>query len=118
MRKYENKYRPLNTDLFVGFKKGKDINNIFNLIIGKKNYNLHLIEDDTFFDQEITKEIGYLLDKHGKNYKISSLEQFNRNKNPSILLGSLYLIGEYKKGTYDENVFYDKARWCKTKSHW
>ena len=97
LRNYENKYGHLNTDLFVGFKKGKDINNIFNLIIGKKNYNLHLIEDDTFFDQEITKEIGYLLDKHGKNYKISSLEQFNRNKNPSILLGSLYLIGEYKK---------------------
>ena len=97
LRNYENKYGDLNTDLFVGFKKGKDINNIFNLIIGKTNYNLHLIEDDTFFDQEITKEIGYLLDKHGKNYKISSLEQFNRNKNPSILLGSLYLIGEYKK---------------------
>ena len=97
LRNYENKYGHLNTDLFLGFKKGKDINNIFNLIIGKTNYNLHLIEDDTFFDQEITKEIGYLLDKHGKNYKISSLEQFNRNKNPSILLGSLYLIGEYKK---------------------
>ena len=41
--------------------------------------------------------IGYLLDKHGKNYKIVSLEQFKKNKNPSILLGSLYLIGEYKK---------------------
>ena len=89
LRNYENKYGHLNTDLFVGFKKGKDINSIFNLIIGKTNYNLHLIEDDTFFDQEITKEIGYLLDKHGKNYKISSLEQFKRNKNPSILLGSL-----------------------------
>ena len=97
LRNYENKYGHLNTDIFLGFKKGKDINNILNLIIGKTNYNLHLIEDDTFFDQEITKEIGYLLDKHGKNYKISSLEQFNKNKNPSILLGSLYLIGEYKK---------------------
>ena len=97
LRNYENKYGNLNTDIFLGFKKGKDINSILNLIIGKTNYNLHLIEDDTFFDQEITKEIGYLLDKHGKNYKISSLEQFNRNKNPSILLGSLYLIGEYKK---------------------
>ena len=94
---YENKYGHLNTDIFLGFKKGKDINNILNLIIGKTNYNLHLIEDDTFFDQEITKEIGYLLDKHGKNYKIASLEQFKKNKNPSILLGSLYLIGEYKK---------------------
>ncbi len=97
LRNYENKYGNLNTDIFLGFKKGKDINNILNLIIGKTNYNLHLIEDDTFFDQEITKEIGYLLDKHGKNYKITSLEQFKKNKNPSILLGSLYLIGEYKK---------------------
>ena len=97
LRNYENKYGNLNTDIFLGFKKGKDINNILNLIIGKTNYNLHLIEDDTFFDQEITKEIGYLLDKHGKNYKIASLEQFKKNKNPSILLGSLYLIGEYKK---------------------
>ena len=97
LRNYETKYGHLNTDIFLGFKKGKDINNILNLIIGKTNYNLHLIEDDTFFDQEITKEIGYLLDKHGKNYKIASLEQFKKNKNPSILLGSLYLIGEYKK---------------------
>ena len=97
LRNYENKYGHLNTDIFLGFKKGKDINNILNLIIGKTNYNLHLIEDDTFFDQEITKEIGYLLDKYGKNYKIASLEQFKKNKNPSILLGSLYLIGEYKK---------------------
>ena len=97
LRNYENKYGHLNTDIFLGFKKGKDINNILNLIIGKTNYNLHLIEDDTFFDQETTKEIGYLLDKHSKNYKIASLEQFKKNKNPSILLGSLYLIGEYKK---------------------
>ena len=97
LRNYENKHGHINTDIFFGFKKGKDINNILNLIIGKKNYNLYLIEDDTFFDQENTKEIGYLLDKHGKNYKISSLEHFKKNKNPSILLGSLYLIGEYKK---------------------
>ena len=97
LRNYENKYGNLNTDIFLGFKKGKDINSILNLIIGKTNYNLHLIEDDTFFDQEITKEIEYLLDKNGKSYKISSLEQFKKNKNPSILLGSLYLIGEYKK---------------------
>ena len=97
LRNYENKSGHLTTDIFFGFKKGKDINNILNLIIGKTNYNLHLIEDDTFFDQEITKEIGNLLDKHGKNYKIASLEQFKKNKNPSILLGSLYLIGEYKK---------------------
>ena len=78
-------------------KKGKDINSILNLIIDKTSYNLHLIEDDTFFDQENVKEIIYLLNKNGKHYKIVSLEQFKKNKKPSILLGSLYLIGEYKK---------------------
>ena len=97
LRNYENIYRHLNTDLFLGFKKGKDTKNILNLITRKTNYNLYLIEDDTFFDQEITKEVGYLLNKHGKHFKIVSLEQFKKNKNPSILLGSLYLIGEYKK---------------------
>ena len=97
LRNYENKYGHLNTDIFLGFKKGKDINSILNLIIDKTNYNLHLIEDDTFFDQENVKEIIYLLNKHGKHYKIVSLEQFKKNKKPSILLGSLYLIGEYKK---------------------
>ena len=97
LRDFENKYGHLNTDIFLGFKKGKDINKILNLFIKKTNYNLHLIKDNTFFDQEITKEIEYLLDKNGKSYKIASLEQFKKNKNPSILLGSLYLIGEYKK---------------------
>ena len=97
LRDFENKYGNLITDIFLGFKKGKDINKILNLFIKKTNYNLHLIEDNTFFDQEITKEIEYLLDKNGKSYKIASLEQFKKNKNPSILLGSLYLIGEYKK---------------------
>ena len=97
LRDFENKYGNLITDIFLGFKKGKDINKILNLFIKKTNYNLHLIEDNTFFDQEITKEIEYMLDKNGKSYKIASLEQFKKNKNPSILLGSLYLIGEYKK---------------------
>ena len=97
LRDFENKYGNLITDIFLGFKKGKDINKILNLFIKKTNYNLHLIKDNTFFDQEITKEIEYLLDKNGMSYKITSLEQFKKNKNPSILLGSLYLIGEYKK---------------------
>ena len=34
LRNYENKYGNLNTDIFLGFKKGKDINNILNLIPG------------------------------------------------------------------------------------
>jgi len=97
LRDFENKYGNLITDIFLGFKKGKDINKILNLFIKKTNYNLHLIEDNTFFDQGNTKEIEYLLDKNCKSYKIASLEQFKKNKNPSILLGSLYLIGEYKK---------------------
>ena len=69
-----------------------------------------LIKNDNwkkFITKKIFIEQGYLsksLDDWiirirftGKNYKIASLEQFKKNKNPSILLGSLYLIGEYKK---------------------
>ena len=50
-----------------------------------------------FSTKRLQKKSDIYWDKHGKNYKIASLEQFKKNKNPSILLGSLYLIGEYKK---------------------
>ena len=37
------------------------------------------------------------LESENIDYNIANLEAFSSNKNPSILLGSLYLIGEYKK---------------------
>jgi dihydrofolate synthase/folylpolyglutamate synthase len=84
-------------DLFVGFKKGKDYLEILNLITRDTNYRINLIQDNTFFEQQEVDKIAQHLDKIQHKYQIVSLKKFIENKNPSILLGSLYLIGEFKK---------------------
>ena len=84
-------------DLFVGFKKGKDYLEILNLITRDTNYRINLIQDNTFFEQQEVAKIIEHLDKIQHKYQIVSLKKFIENKNPSILLGSLYLIGEFKK---------------------
>ena len=84
-------------DLFVGFKKGKDYLEILNLITRDTNYRINLIQDNTFFEQQEVSKIIEYLDKIQHKYQIVSLKKFIENKNPSILLGSLYLIGEFKK---------------------
>jgi dihydrofolate synthase/folylpolyglutamate synthase len=84
-------------DLFVGFKKGKDYLEILNLITRDTNYRINLIQDNTFFEQQEVDKIAQHLDKIQHKYQIVSLKKFIENKNPSILLGSLYLVGEFKK---------------------
>ena len=84
-------------ELFVGFKKGKDYLEILNLITSDKNYKINLIQDNTFFEQQEVDKIAQHLDKNQHKYQIVSLKKFIENKNPSILLGSLYLVGEFKK---------------------
>ena len=84
-------------DLFVGFKKGKDFVEILNFIVRNQNHRINLIQDDTFFDQQEVAKIAKYLDKIKQKYQIVSINKFIENKNPSILLGSLYLIGEFKK---------------------
>ena len=84
-------------DLFVGFKKGKDYFEILNLITSDKKYKINLIQDNTFFEQQEVDKIAQHLDKIQHKYQIVSLKKFIENKNPSILLGSLYLVGEFKK---------------------
>jgi dihydrofolate synthase/folylpolyglutamate synthase len=84
-------------DLFVGFKKGKDYLEILNLITRDTNYRINLIQDNTFFEQQEVDMIAQYLDKIQHKYQIVSLKKFIENKNPSILLGSLYLVGEFKK---------------------
>ena len=84
-------------DLFIGFKKGKDYLEILNLISRHQNHRIHLIQDNTFFEQQEVAKIAEYLDKIQQKYEIVSIDKFKENKNPSILLGSLYLIGEFKK---------------------
>lgn len=84
-------------DLFIGFKKGKDYFEILNEISRHQNYRINLIQDNTFFEQQEVAKIAEYLDKIQQKYEIVSINKFKENKNPSILLGSLYLIGEFKK---------------------
>ena len=96
---YEKVYSSDVTNLYLGFKNGKKIESIISYINSKKQYKLNFIEGDSFFDQQNPNNfINYLKDED-IDYRIVNLEAFASNKNPSILLGSLYLIGEYKKRT-------------------
>ena len=97
---YEKVYSSDVTNLYLGFKNGKKIESIISYINSKKQYKLNFIEGDSFFDQQNPNNfINYLKDED-IDYRIVNLEAFSSNKNPSILLGSLYLIGEYKKRTF------------------
>jgi dihydrofolate synthase/folylpolyglutamate synthase len=84
-------------DLFIGFKKGKDYFEILNVISRHQNYRINLIQDNTFFEQQEVAKIAEYLDKIQQKYEIVPIDKFKENKNPSILLGSLYLVGEFKK---------------------
>ena len=84
-------------DLFIGFKKGKDFVEILNFITRNQNYRINLIQDNTFFEQQEVLTIAKYMENIQQKYQIVSIDKFKENKNPSILLGSLYLIGEFKK---------------------
>ena len=94
---YEKVYSLEDTHLYLGFKNGKNIENIISYLKTKKQYKLNFIEDNTFFNQQNPDKFIDYLKSENIDYKIVELRTFSANKNPSILLGSLYLIGEYKK---------------------
>lgn len=94
---YEKIYSLEDTHLYLGFKNGKNIENIISYLKAKKQYKLNFIEDNTFFNQQNPDKFIDFLKSENIDYKIVELSTFSSNKNPSILLGSLYLIGEYKK---------------------
>ena len=94
---YEKIYSIEDTHLYLGFKNGKNIGNIISYLKTKKQYKLNFIEDNTFFNQQNPDKFIDYLKSENIDYKIVELSTFSSNKNPSILLGSLYLIGEYKR---------------------
>lgn len=94
---YENQFNYEKTDVFVGFKKGKDLESIISYINSKNKYSIYFIQENSFYDQENSSDYLDYFQKESIEYRVASLEAFSSNKNPSILLGSLYLIGEYKK---------------------
>lgn len=96
-RDLELSFNDFEFDIYLGFKEGKDYLDILDFLISKDFVNFKIIEQNTFFKQENPLHIEDYLKKYGKKYEKIQLEHFLENNNPSILLGSLYLIGEYKK---------------------
>ena len=94
---YEKVYSLGDTHLYLGFKNGKNIENIISFLKPKKQYKLNFIKENTFFNQQNPDKFIDYLESENIDFKIVELSTFSSNKNPSILLGSLYLIGEYKK---------------------
>jgi len=84
-------------DVFVGFKVGKSYQEILEYLSSIDSLNIKLIEENSFFLQESFENLSNYLKQNNIKFQKVNLDYFSDNKNPSILLGSLYLIGEYKK---------------------
>jgi len=84
-------------DVFVGFKVGKSYQEILEYLSSIDSLNIKLIEEKSFFLQESFEILSNYLKQNNIKFQKVNLDYFSDNKNPSILLGSLYLIGEYKK---------------------
>jgi dihydrofolate synthase/folylpolyglutamate synthase len=97
LQDYEKLYNFPQTDVFIGFKRGKDVESIISFINSKNRYAINVVENNTFYDQENPAEYLDYFQKLNIKHQVVSLDAFSSNKKPSILLGSLYLIGEYKK---------------------
>ena len=84
-------------DIYIGMKKGKNTNQFMNKIFAKNFNQIYLIENDSFFEQTKTSDFENYFNANGLTYKVANVDDFYTSKNPSILTGSLYLVGKYKK---------------------
>ena len=62
-----------------------------------ENISINIIQDNSFYNQMNSKHLQSYLEERNINFEISPIEKFHLSKQHSILIGSLYLIGEYKK---------------------
>ena len=84
-------------DIYIGMKKDKNTIEFIKRIAEEKFLNIFLIEDNSFFAQENKKVFEDFLNSNDISFSTRTIKDFNLSKNPSILTGSLYLVGEYKK---------------------
>ena len=94
---YVKKFNSEPIDVYIAFKIGKNYKEMLFLLSKYSFLNIYILKENQFFQQEKPENITNYLDSIKRKYKIASLNHFDRNMNPSILIGSLYLIGEYKK---------------------
>ena len=84
-------------DCYIAFNKNKDFEKMVNIIWSKKYVNVKILEDDLFDDQLDSRLLCEYHNSEGKQFAKGTLNEFHSTNKPSILLGSLYLVGEYIK---------------------
>ena len=62
-----------------------------------ENISINIIQDNSFYNQMSSKYLQSYLEERNINFQLSPIGKFHLSKQHSILIGSLYLIGEYKK---------------------
>ena len=97
LKDYAKKYNSKPIDVYIGFKIGKNYKDMIFLISKYSFLNIYVIKENLFYQQEKLENITNYLDSIKRKYEIVTLDHFDGNMNSSILIGSLYLVGEYKK---------------------
>ena len=93
----EHLYKDNHFDCYLGLKEGKKYEKILDFLSQIDNISINIIQDNSFYNQMNSKHLQSYLEERNINFEISPIEKFHLSKQHSILIGSLYLIGEYKK---------------------
>ena len=90
-------YKDIDFQCYLGLKEGKEFQIILDFLSKKENISINIIEDNSFYNQMSCKNLISYLEERKINFELSTTEKFHLSKQHCILIGSLYLIGEYKK---------------------
>jgi len=90
-------YKDIHFQCYLGLKEGKEFQIILDFLSKKENISINIIEDNSFYNQMRCKNLTSYLEERKINFELSTTEKFHLSKQHCILIGSLYLIGEYKK---------------------
>jgi len=92
-----NLYKDVHFQCYLGLKEGKEFQRILDFLSEKENNTINIIEDNSFYNQMSSNHLTSYLEERNINFELSTIEKFHLSKEHCILIGSLYLIGEYKK---------------------
>jgi len=90
-------YKEIHFKCYLGLKEDKEFQIILDFLSKKENISINIIEDNSFYNQMSCKNLTSYLEERKINFELSTTEKFHLSKQHCILIGSLYLIGEYKK---------------------
>jgi len=90
-------YKDIHFQCYLGLKEGKEFQIVLDFLSKKENISINIIEDNSFYNQMSCKNLTSYLEERKINFELSTTEKFHLSKQHCILIGSLYLIGEYKK---------------------